>query len=173
MQSKFTETNPRDFNPVPVPGLSADARKAVNAVFDAMSSWRTETINKSEEGIGQVIEKMSAAARALGWPDEIVQVTRAQMQGNDQNADSNHGSYDGCMGGADQIAERTIGYAVETERLAGLRRDRQLAKRGCFPKGSDEPLSALPAIRATVPEGLDRYGELLDEGGPALVVVIG
>jgi hypothetical protein len=81
MQNTLTETTPRNFNPVSVPGLSADARKAVNAVFDAMSSWRTETINKSEEGIGQVIEKMAAAARALGWPDEIVEVTRAQMQG--------------------------------------------------------------------------------------------
>ena len=77
------------------------------------------------------------------------------------------------MGGADQIAERTIGYAVEAERLAGLRRDRQLAKRRRFPKGCNEPLSALHAIRATVPENLGRYDGLLDEGGQALVVVIG
>jgi len=57
MQNKFTETNPRQFNPTLVPGLSAEGRKAVNAVFDAMSSWRTETASNSERNIEQVIEK--------------------------------------------------------------------------------------------------------------------
>jgi hypothetical protein len=28
----------------------------------------------------KVIDKMAAAARALGWPEEIVDATRAQMQ---------------------------------------------------------------------------------------------
>ena len=68
------------FDPMSVPGLSAEARKAVNAVFDAMSTWRTETVNNSEKNIKEVIEKMSAAARALGWPEQIVDTTRAQMQ---------------------------------------------------------------------------------------------
>src|SRR3974390_3195757 len=81
MQNQFTETKPRNFNPMAVPGLSAEARKAVNAAFDALSSWRTETINNSEKNIEQVIEKMAAAARALGWPEQIVDASRAQMQG--------------------------------------------------------------------------------------------
>jgi hypothetical protein len=78
---QFTETAPRNFNPMSVPGLSAEARKAVNAVFDAMSNWRTEIITNNEKGIEQVIEKMATAARALGWPEQIVDATRAQMQG--------------------------------------------------------------------------------------------
>ena len=75
-----TEERTQKFNPSSVPGLSTEARKALNAAFDAMSNWRTETVNTSEKGIEQVIEKMAAAARALGWPEQIVDATRAQMQ---------------------------------------------------------------------------------------------
>ena len=74
-----TEEPTRKFNPSSVPGLSTEARKAVNATFEAMSSWRTETVNTSERGIEQVIEKMAEAARALGWPKQIVDATEAQM----------------------------------------------------------------------------------------------
>jgi hypothetical protein len=80
MPSKFAEMPPRNFNPLSAPGLSDEARKAVNAAFDAMSAWRLETVNNSEKNIEQVIEKMAAAARALGWPEQIVDATRVQMQ---------------------------------------------------------------------------------------------
>ena len=70
----------RNFDPTSVPGLSAEARKAVNAAFDAISAWRAETVNNSEKNLAQVIDKMAAAARALGWPEQIVDATRAQMQ---------------------------------------------------------------------------------------------
>jgi hypothetical protein len=75
-----TEEPNRKFNPSSVLGLSTEARKAVNAALDAMSTWRIETVNASERGIEQVIEKMAAAARALGWPEQIVDATRAQLQ---------------------------------------------------------------------------------------------
>jgi hypothetical protein len=74
------QTETRNFDPTSVRGLSAEARKAVGAAFDAMSTWRTETVNNSEKNVAQVIEKMAAAARALGWPEQIVDTTRAQMQ---------------------------------------------------------------------------------------------
>ena len=70
----------RKFDPMAVPGLSNEAREAVNAAFDAMSTWRTETINNSEKNLEEVIEKMAAAARALGWPEQIIDATRSQMQ---------------------------------------------------------------------------------------------
>ena len=70
----------RKFDPTSMAGLSAEARKAVNAAFDAMSNWRTETVNNSEKNVAQVIEKMAAAARALGWPEQIVEATQDQMQ---------------------------------------------------------------------------------------------
>ena len=61
-------------------GLSDEARQAVNAAFDAMSDWRTEAAESNERHLTKVIDKMAAAARALGWPEEIVVATRTQMQ---------------------------------------------------------------------------------------------
>src|SRR5262245_183424 len=72
--------NTRKFDPMSAPGLSDEARTAVKAAFDAMSTWRTETANTNEKNIEQVIDKMAAAARAMGWPEQIVDVTRTQMQ---------------------------------------------------------------------------------------------
>ena len=43
MPNKYAEVTPRNFNPMWAPGLSDEARKAVNAAFDAMSTWRIET----------------------------------------------------------------------------------------------------------------------------------
>jgi hypothetical protein len=71
---------PRNFNPMSVSGLSEEARKAVNEAFDAMSAWRIETANSNEKNSEEVIDKMAAAARALGWPEQIVDATRAQLQ---------------------------------------------------------------------------------------------
>jgi hypothetical protein len=80
MQKKPAEVTTRNFNSMSTSGLSGEVRKAVNAAFDAMSTWRTETAENSEKNSAQVIEKMAAAARVLGWPEEIVEVCRTQMQ---------------------------------------------------------------------------------------------
>jgi cob(I)alamin adenosyltransferase len=65
---------------VSIPALSDEARDAVNAAFEAMSSWRSEAIENNEKSLEQVVEKMAVAARALGWPEQIVEATRSQMQ---------------------------------------------------------------------------------------------
>jgi len=70
----------RSFDPMSIPGLSYKARDAVNAVFEAMSNWRTEIANDSEKNIKRVIERMAAAAAELGWPEQIVDAARTQMQ---------------------------------------------------------------------------------------------
>ena len=70
MPSKFAETMARSFNPMSAPGLSDEALRAVNAAFDAMSTWRAEIADNNERNIDRVIEKMAAAARALGWPPQ-------------------------------------------------------------------------------------------------------
>jgi len=57
MQNKFAELSARNFNPMSVTGLSDEARKAVNAAFDAMSTWRIETAKNSEKNSEQVIER--------------------------------------------------------------------------------------------------------------------
>jgi hypothetical protein len=71
---------PRNFNLMSVPGLSDEARQAVNAAFDAMSAWRIDTAKSNEKNSEQLIEKMAEAARALGWPEQIVDGTREQLQ---------------------------------------------------------------------------------------------
>src|SRR5262245_63195005 len=70
----------RNFDPMSIPGLSYKARDAVNAAFEAMSTWRSEIANNSEKNIKRVIEKMAAAAAELGWPEQIVDTARTQLQ---------------------------------------------------------------------------------------------
>ena len=78
MQDNFTK--PRNFNSMSFPGLSDEARQAVKEAFDAMSNWGAETAKNNEKNSERVIEKMAAAAQALGWPVQIVDATRAQLQ---------------------------------------------------------------------------------------------
>jgi len=80
MENKYAELSPRHFNATWAPRLSAEARTAVNDAFDAMSAWRIETAKNNEKNSEHVIEKLAAAARALGWPEQIVDATRTQMQ---------------------------------------------------------------------------------------------
>jgi hypothetical protein len=70
----------RKFDPVSIPAISSEASDAMKAVLEAMSAWRIDTINNNEKNLGQVIEKMATAARSLGWPEQIVDATRSQMQ---------------------------------------------------------------------------------------------
>ena len=78
MQSRSAEMP--GFNPMSVPGLSEEARKATKAAFDAMSAWRDDIVDYKEKFDAQVTEKMAEAAKTLGWPQQIVDATRAQMQ---------------------------------------------------------------------------------------------
>src|SRR6516164_9134643 len=80
MAVSFLEVEPRSFKPMSVPGLTNDAREAVNAALKAMSTWRNEMADTSEKNGKQVIERMAAAASALGWPEQIVDAARTQMQ---------------------------------------------------------------------------------------------
>ena len=80
MPGSFLEVEPRNFSPMPVPALTSEARDAVNAALKAMSTWRNEMADTSEKNGKRVIEKMAAAAAALGWPEQIVDAARTQMQ---------------------------------------------------------------------------------------------
>src|SRR5215472_8212814 len=80
MQNKSEKVPPRKLDPMSASGLSKEARKAVDEAFEAMSTWCTETAHVSEKNSEHAIEKMAAAARALGWPEQIVAATRAQLQ---------------------------------------------------------------------------------------------
>src|SRR5262245_35535378 len=77
MESKFA---PRSFTPISIPGLPNRAREAVNAAFDALSTWRNETADASERNGKEVVKKLAEAAKALGWPEQVVDTVRTQMQ---------------------------------------------------------------------------------------------
>ncbi len=80
MPNNFLEAGIRNFNPISVPGLPAETREAVNAALKAMSAWRNELVEANEKNAKRVLEKMASAATALGWPEQIVDVARTQMQ---------------------------------------------------------------------------------------------
>jgi len=80
MHGNFLEVEPRNFKPMAVPGLEKEVRDAVNAALKAMSSWRNDIADTSEFNGKRVIEKMAAAAAALGWPEQIVDAAREQIQ---------------------------------------------------------------------------------------------
>jgi hypothetical protein len=68
------------FDSMSVPALSSRAQDAVNAALEAMSNWRSEAAESSEKNMKRVISKMSAAATELGWPEQIVDTARTQLQ---------------------------------------------------------------------------------------------
>jgi hypothetical protein len=80
MPSNFLEAGIRNFNPISAPGLTAETREAVNAALKAMSTWRNELVEINEKNGKRVIETMASAATALGWPKQIVDAARTQMQ---------------------------------------------------------------------------------------------
>jgi len=78
--TRSTDETRNRFDSVSVPGLSSKAQDAVNAALEAMSNWRSEAAETSEKNIKRVIGKMAAAAEELGWPEQIVDTARTQLQ---------------------------------------------------------------------------------------------
>src|SRR6516165_5262252 len=85
-----------------------------------------------------------------------------------RNADPNHGSHDGRLGGATQTTKSdgrlVISDAVQAKILAWRRHD--LAER------SDESLAVLDAICGPVPEILDRNDDFLEQGWKATLNIL-
>jgi hypothetical protein len=80
MPGEFLEVKPRGFNPISASGLTNEARDGVNAALKAMSAWRNEIADTNERNGKRVIEKMAAAAATLGWPEQVVDAARTQLQ---------------------------------------------------------------------------------------------
>ncbi len=78
--TRTTEETRNRFEAMSVPGLSSRAQDAVNGALEAMSNWRSEAAENSEKNIKRVIGKMAAAATELGWPEQIVDTSRTQLQ---------------------------------------------------------------------------------------------
>lgn len=80
MPAEFLEAKPRDFNPMAVSSLTNEARDGVSAAVKAVSTWRNEIADTNEKNGKLVMEKMAAAASALGWPEQVVDAARTQLQ---------------------------------------------------------------------------------------------
>jgi hypothetical protein len=60
--------------------ISDDTKKVVRSAFESMANWRQDMATHYDQNSAQMFDKMGAAAKAMGWPAEIVDTTRSQMQ---------------------------------------------------------------------------------------------
>ena len=61
-------------------GIPEEAQKALTGAFDALTGWREDIAAAAERNGTAVFDKMGTAAKAMGWPAELVDLTRQQMQ---------------------------------------------------------------------------------------------
>jgi len=80
MPNNFLEVGDRNFNRISEPGLTKEAREALNGVLKVMSNWRDELVESNEKNGKRLIEKIASAAEELGWPEQFVDATRSQLQ---------------------------------------------------------------------------------------------
>jgi hypothetical protein len=64
-----------------IPGMSKEVREELIATFDALSNWRDEIETVNERCLNNVLDRISAVARAMGWPDQAVRSTREYLEG--------------------------------------------------------------------------------------------
>lgn len=60
--------------------LNDDAQKSVSQAFDAMENWRSQLNDMGEKNSDAVFDKMTEAAKSLGWPTEYLEMSRRQVQ---------------------------------------------------------------------------------------------
>ena len=57
-----------------------EGHEAVNAVVDALSAWREEVAASTARYSQTVLDKMTTAATAMGWPKEVVDASRTHFE---------------------------------------------------------------------------------------------
>lgn len=61
-------------------GLTEEARKAAANAFEALSQWRDDMAKANEDYSTKVFDQMAEASRAMGWPENMIESARDQMQ---------------------------------------------------------------------------------------------
>lgn len=61
-------------------GMPPEVKKAVDATFETMNKWRDEISSSTDRYSDQLFDRMSAAAKAAGWPDTMIEASRSQIQ---------------------------------------------------------------------------------------------
>jgi hypothetical protein len=163
MSVGFLDVKSRDFNPMAVSGLTKEARDGVNTALKSLASWRNELADTNEKNGKRVTEQMAAAAKALGWPEQVVDAARTQLQ-SIRNPDKDDGPTAGRLGGADQLAQPnerfTIGHVVEIKSITG------------YWVESGEPPSTVDAVRGTMAASMGRRDWYLEQAPLSHRVVI-
>jgi hypothetical protein len=60
--------------------LSNEAREAVTAAFDAVARWRNEIVSVNERWLTKVLDQVTDAHRALGWPEQVTRAARENFR---------------------------------------------------------------------------------------------
>jgi hypothetical protein len=63
-----------------IPGMTREMREGVIAAFEALSNWRDEVETANERCLVRVLDRTSAIARAMGWPDQAITMTREYLE---------------------------------------------------------------------------------------------
>ena len=56
-----------------------DPRQTATAALQALSKWHDEVVAANERCLTDVLDQTAAAARAVGWPDHVINATRDQL----------------------------------------------------------------------------------------------
>ena len=63
-----------------IPGMTKEMREGIVAAFEALSNWREEVEAANERCLSKVLDRTSAIARAMGWPDQAITTTREYLE---------------------------------------------------------------------------------------------
>src|SRR5262245_40930608 len=61
--------------------MGREVREELSATFDALTNWRDDITNANERYLDEVLDRTSALARAMGWPDQAVSFARQYVEG--------------------------------------------------------------------------------------------
>ena len=71
------------------PAFDSEVRQAATLAIDALSKWRNELTTTNDRWLSKVLDQMSAVARALDWPDNVLN-GMPEHRGYLQDAGANH-----------------------------------------------------------------------------------
>jgi hypothetical protein len=60
--------------------MTREMREGIIAAFDALSNWRDEVETANERCLGKVLDRTSAIARSMGWPEQAIRTTRDYLE---------------------------------------------------------------------------------------------
>lgn len=60
--------------------MTQNARKAIDKALDALSTFRDDLTSLVERHSEEIFDRMSDAAKAMGWPPGVIDATRQQLQ---------------------------------------------------------------------------------------------